>query len=501
MTGPDLRGAPPVGTDAKPIANCYWVIPERLLAGEYPGSADRDETRERLRRFLDAGFDYFLDLTAPGELEPYDLALPDHVAYVRKPIPDHGLPLEPDHMVEILSYLRDALEDGRRVYLHCRAGIGRTGMTVGCHLVEQGLDGGAALAKLNELWLGCARSQAWPQVPETAEQVEFVRGWSSRREPTLNEQLMEAARTLRDRFQGALLGLAVGDALAAATQFRRPRGFEPIGDLLGGGPFDLPRGAWSDDTAMALCLAESLLESGGFDPRDQMERYGRWQQQGHLSATGQCLGITASVARALATAQWRRQPFSGSHDPERLDPEVLPRVASVVLFRFAQPQLAVREAGDSARATCQAPLVIDLCRLYGAMLHAALSGAGREAVLSPPQSVFRDGSLKPRVATLLRGSYRDKEPGRIRAAADALHVLEAALWAFERSTTFRDGALLAANLGENSDAVTATYGALAGAHYGVGAIPPAWRESLARREIIVDLADRLLAQAMVELGN
>ena len=108
--------------------------------------------------------------------------------------------------------------------------------------------------------------------------------------------------------------------MAAATQYRRPGRFTPVGDMLGGGPFDLPRGAWSDDTAMALCLAESLLERAGFDARDQVERFRRWQQQGHLSATGQCVGITAATARALARAQWRRQAFSGSHDPDALDP-------------------------------------------------------------------------------------------------------------------------------------------------------------------------------------
>ena len=100
-----------------------------------------------------------------------------------------------------------------------------------------------------------------------------------------------------------------------ATQFRTPGTFTPVGDLLGGGPFDLPRGGWSDDTAMALCLADSLLERDGFDARDQVERYRRWQREGYLSATGQCLGITASTARALAMAQWRRRLFSGSHDP------------------------------------------------------------------------------------------------------------------------------------------------------------------------------------------
>ncbi len=153
----------------------------------------------------------------------------------------------------------------------------------------------------------------------------------------------------------------------AATQFRKPGSFTQVGDLLGGGPFDLPRGAWSDDTSMALCLAESLLEVGSFDPRDQVERYRRWQQQGHLSATGQCLGITASTAKALAQAGWRRQLFSGSHDPNQLDPEVLSRVGPVVMFYFAEPGDAVTFASEQSRTTCQAP-----------GRHGVLQGAGGE---------------------------------------------------------------------------------------------------------------------------
>ncbi|HXY97242.1 MAG TPA: ADP-ribosylglycohydrolase family protein [Steroidobacteraceae bacterium] len=307
-----------------PLANCYWVVPGKLLAGEYPAGASPETTRERLQRLTQAGIAAFIDLTQAGELASYEAELPAGVDYVRKPIPDHGLPEGRSHMAGILASLRQALDSSRPVYLHCRAGIGRTGMVAGCFLAEQGLGGEGALAELNRLWQQSARSALWPSVPETDEQVEFVRAWATPAaadgDPLLEPSTLVAARALRERFIGALVGLAVGDAVAAATQFRRPGHFAPVGDLLGGGPFDLPRGGWSDDTAMALCLAESLLESGGFDARDQVERYTRWQSQGHLSATGQCVGITAATARALAAARWRRQMFSGSHDPGALDP-------------------------------------------------------------------------------------------------------------------------------------------------------------------------------------
>jgi ADP-ribosylglycohydrolase len=84
----------------------------------------------------------------------------------------------------------------------------------------------------------------------------------------------------RSRFHGALLGLAVGDALGTTLEFERPGDFEPIDDMVGGGPFKLEPGQWTDDTSMALCLAASLVKTGGFDPRDQMERYVRWWHEG-----------------------------------------------------------------------------------------------------------------------------------------------------------------------------------------------------------------------------
>jgi ADP-ribosylglycohydrolase len=489
-----------------PLANSYWVLPGRLLAGEYPIVGELPTPAERIQLLLAAGISCFIDLTEPGECEPYDSLLPVEIDYVRKPIPDQQVPRALAHMHEIQMEIDLALASGRGVYVHCRAGIGRTGTVVGCFLIEQGAAPEAALEQLNVLWKQCARSVSWPLVPQTEAQADFIRGWRPQRAapravpraapgPMADELPLRIVGSLRERFLGALLGLATGDALAAATQYRRPKSFPNVGDLLGGGPFDLPRGAWSDDTAMALCLAESLSEQEQFDPRDQLQRYLRWQRDGHLSATGQCLGITASTARALALGQRRRQPYSGSHDPLQLDPEPLSRVAPAVLFNFADPALAIQAGGDAARVTCQAPLVVDACRLLAALVHGALRGEGRAALLKPPLSLFSARPLHRELETLT-GSL--DEPAR--ANGGALDVLRLALRAFAASDNFRDGALLAVNQGGNSDAIGAVYGQLAGAHYGVNAIPPAWLAALALREKIESLADALLAGALVRVA-
>jgi ADP-ribosylglycohydrolase/protein-tyrosine phosphatase len=544
MTDGTARGSGGV-PEPLPFPNSYWVIPGKLLAGEHPAGPSREDTQKRLEKLLAVGITCIVDLTMPDEMDPYDTELPMSVDYVRKPIKDHSIPARREHMIDIQECLDYAMRSGQKTYVHCRAGIGRTGTVIGCFLVEQGLSPPDALDALNRAWQQSQRASSWPQVPETDDQNKFVLSWTpqvattlTRRvapgtddsaangrapfvtpedavpkargkkspapqladDPLLEPETLNAARNLRDRFLGALVGLAVGDALAAATQYKKAGTFTPVGDLLGGGPFDVPRAAWTDDTSMALCLGESLVETGGFNPRDQVARYTRWQQEGYLSATGQCVGITASTAKALAMAKWRRQLYSGSHDPNQLDPEVLSRVAPVVMFFFATPTDAVANAGDSDRTTCQSPGAVESCRFFGAVLHGALAGKPKPAVLSPPPDLFDTSNLRTDVIDLARhalelGAVGTPVPGNV------LEALEVALWAFRTTDNFRDGALRAANLGGNSDAATAAYGQLAGAHYGVGAIPGTWRNSLIGKESIELLADRLLAHAVVALGG
>jgi ADP-ribosyl-[dinitrogen reductase] hydrolase len=248
---------------------------------------------------------------------------------------------------------------------------------------------------------------------------------------------------------------------------------------------------------MALCFAESLLESNGFDPRDQVERYRQWQQHGHLSATGQALGITAGTAKALAQAGWRRQMFSGAHDPKLLDPEVLSRVAPAAMFYFAQPVDAVTFGSEASRTTCQSPSCIEACKVLAASVHAALSGKPKSEILAPGPGLLDPETLKTSVARVAAAPGTTSAP----RAGNVIDSLEAALWAFRTTSSFRDGALKAVNLGGNSDVAGAVYGQLAGAHYGVGAIPATWRTSLMEKDLVEGLADRLLAHAMVGLAG
>ncbi len=169
----------------RPLPNTYWVIPGRLLAGEYPIGAEDAEARARLALLQDAGVDYFVDLTVDGELPGYRHLLPAHSEHARSPIADTWVPDNVGQMQRILADIRAALSLGRCIYVHCRAGIGRTGMVVGCFLAEQGGDGKAALKLLNRLWRQSARAKSWPKVPQTAQQADYIRHWLTLGKQTL----------------------------------------------------------------------------------------------------------------------------------------------------------------------------------------------------------------------------------------------------------------------------------------------------------------------------
>lgn len=295
--------------------------------------------------------------------------------------------------------------------------------------------------------------------------------------------------------------MAVGDALGAPVEFE-PRGsFPPITDYRGGGPFNLGAGDWTDDTSLALCLAESLVEKLGFDPRDQAERYIAWWREGHLSCTGNCFDIGNTTRWSLQRFLDTGDPYSGPTDPSKASNGSLMRLAPVPLFFHAHPEDAVKYSGLSSKTTHGAPAAVDSCRYLGALIVGALIGERKERLLTdiyePARGIWSRAPLSSEVAVVARGSYRGAEPPDIQAFGTAVKTLEAALWAFNKTSTFEEGCLLAVNLGDDADTVGAVYGQLAGAYYGVDAIPAGLVSGLSKRFIIESFADKLLKGAPV----
>jgi len=305
-----------------------------------------------------------------------------------------------------------------------------------------------------------------------------------------------------DRFAGALLGLAAGDAVGTTLEFKPPGSFTPIDDMVGGGPFGLQPGQWTDDTSMALCLAASLVEKQGFDARDQMERYTRWQRDGYMSSNGYCFDIGNTVAGALRRFEQTGEPLAGSANPNTAGNGSIMRLAPVPMFYLNQPALAINQAGQSSKTTHGAAAAVDACRFLAGLLVGAINGAAKADLLSPGYSpvagLWAAQPLHPAVAAIAAGSYKEKTPPQIKGTGYVVDSLEAALWAFYHTTGFRDGCLQAANLGNDADTTAAVYGQLAGAFYGAAGIPAEWLAKLAHRATIEALIAGLWRAATAE---
>lgn len=474
----------------RPIPESYWLVPGRLLVGEYPGSQSRAEAMERLRRFLQAGVTCFVDLTEPRELPSYEALLPfstpegRRVEYLREPIPDHGVPQGREVMERALAMIDDALAAGHIVYLHCRAGLGRSATVAGCWLARRSGVPAQALEELQRCFQQSAKAQFWAQVPETEEQAAYVLAWT----PAVKDRLLVRGAPgvdLEGRVRGALLGLAAGDAAGSAAGGVRP-------------------GAWSQHTALALCVAESLLERGRLDARDLIERFLRWQRDGHLAADGRPGSATPDVAKALANYQWRGQPMAGSHDPRDRTTAALPRVVAAVTFALRDPETAVQLAADCARVTHQSPLVLDTCRYYAGLLAGLLRGEDPGRVLGglfePVAGLWARHRLKPAVQSM--AAERDPPPADPHArkahAPDVVTALARARAAVSGSADFAHAIDRACGTALEPGLEAALAGTLSGAIGGADSIPRDLIAGLPRVDLLESLADRLARVARGE---
>lgn len=304
---------------------------------------------------------------------------------------------------------------------------------------------------------------------------------------------------LLDRYRGALLGLACGDALGAPLEFSKPGTFAPVREMAGGGPFQLPPGYWTDDTSMALCLAESLIECQAFDARDQLARYVDWWKAGRWSSTGQCFDIGSTTRGALERFAQTGEEFCGLQDPQTAGNGALMRLAPVPLYFAGEPAEAIDLAGESSRTTHAARASVDACRYFAALLLGALEGVDKDELLglryTPVPRLWRRKPLCQEIDEIALGAYRRRSPPSIRGGGYVVHSLEAALWAFCYSGSFEEAVMKAVNLGEDADTTGAVCGQLAGAYYGASAIPARWLDKLHRREEIAAMAGRLLRRA------
>ena len=304
---------------------------------------------------------------------------------------------------------------------------------------------------------------------------------------------------VEQRRLGVLLGLAIGDALGAAVEFASPGSFPTVTGYRSGGPHGLGPGEWTDDTSMALALADSLASSG-FDLADQGSRYLAWWRKGEYSVNGRCFDIGIATREALARIASGAPASEGGDDADdKSGNGSIMRLAPVPihfleLFPNDVSRLAEYAEGSSL-PTHRSPKCLSACRYLAVVLAALMSGRDRDEVLSPDwpvlEALHREKPLDPAVLAVARGSYRTKKPPQIRGTGYVVASLEAALWAFHDAPTFEHAVLAAVNLGEDADTTGAVCGQLAGATFGTGGIPSDLLDGLVKRDWIETAVARL----------
>ena len=294
----------------------------------------------------------------------------------------------------------------------------------------------------------------------------------------------------QDRFTGCLLGLACGDAVGTTVEFK-PRGsFEPVTDMIGGGYFDLKAGQWTDDTSMALCIADSLVKMGCFDARDIMDRFCLWRSTGYRSSTGKCFDIGGVTAQALAKYYKDGNPYAGSSKPNTAGNGCLMRLAPVPMFHcYDGAGQIMKYSILSSKLTHNAKECLEAISFFSEMLWMALGGCPKQMMLNTMKSM--DYGSKG-ITSIAAQEYRDKSRDEIKGSGHVVESLEAALWCFDKTDSFKDAVLMAVNLGDDADTTGAIVGQLAGAFYGVGAIPKGWLKKLHLRKEIEALAIKLM---------
>ena len=298
-----------------------------------------------------------------------------------------------------------------------------------------------------------------------------------------------------DIFRGSILRLAVGDAMGAPFEFKRPGSFEPATGMVSDGTWGLDAGQWTDDTSLALCLAESLVETRSFDLSDLLRRYVRWYREGHLSSTGECFDIGNTTRSALHRFEESGDPLSGPTNPASAGNGSIMRLAPVPLVYAGDFDTAVSNSGESSKTTHGALEAVDSCRYLGALISACVSGVEKSELLSSRYSAepgyWTSKPLCEKVDIIAGGSFKDKHPPEIKGTGYVIDCLEAALWAFYHTDSFKDGCLLAVNLGEDADTTAAVYGQLAGAYYEAPGIPDEWLNVLSFKPLLESFAFRL----------
>jgi ADP-ribosyl-[dinitrogen reductase] hydrolase len=290
---------------------------------------------------------------------------------------------------------------------------------------------------------------------------------------------------IKDRLLGSFLGLAIGDAVGTTVEFRARDTFEPVTDMVGKGPFNLPAGYFTDDTSMALCLAESLVANNDLNREDLLERFSRWYRNGENSPTGRCFDIGTTTRAAIVNYEKTRSTVNNT-DPWDAGNGSIMRLAPAVIKYHNDGDRAVATAIMQGETTHGSVEACDSCELLARILLTAYVTDDKNNVLNIDIQDHWADSVKNILKTL------DVSRDEVNSSGYVIHTLHAALWCFKNTDNFRDAILLAANLGDDADTVAAVTGQIAGAFYGIDEIPVQWIAKIYGYDRFVELTKALI---------
>ena len=292
-----------------------------------------------------------------------------------------------------------------------------------------------------------------------------------------------------DRRKGCFYGCAVGDALGLPLEFEERNTHPLLTEMVPATQWKtLAAGSWSDDTSMMLCLSASLVATHGVqDNYNQLVHYKSWWEEGYLSVAGYCFDIGRTTTLALAGFEKHGRTVAKTTQEGHQGNGSLMRIAPIpILFHAHEATEIAAAAAQSSETTHAHPVCINACAIFAILCAHAINGKSKAELLEVLHSLqfSPHPPLPPSLVQIARCEFMHKSRNEIKSGGYVVDSLEAALWAFFKTSTFEEGAILAVNLAHDADTVGAIYGTLAGAAYGFSAIPSRWLTALQGRHML-----------------
>ena len=290
---------------------------------------------------------------------------------------------------------------------------------------------------------------------------------------------------IKDRLMGALVGLAVGDAVGTTVEFRERDTFPPVTDMVGMGPFNLPVGYWTDDTSMAVCLAESLIKDSNLDKTDLLNRFADWYYGGVNSSTGRCFDIGNTTRTSIDNFKRTGETINNTDFYSAGNGSIM-RLSPAVIAHYDNEAKAVATAALQSETTHGSIACMDSCELMAEVLLNAIYADEKSRIFNIDPKDHWCAEVKQILTSL------DVERDHVSSSGYVIDTLHAALWCVKQTDNFKDAILLAVNLGDDADTVGAVTGQIAGAYYGLAGIPDNWKIKLYDFSRFIDLTEELI---------